>query len=174
MPSGRRGFALRTVATSLLVIFSLVSACALFAPKAHAADDQQYLVPDPAMWCYRWGERQVGNATGLNYHFVGMEGSARQNNAVCKYLLHVDIAENVGGAWFGGSTFVPWRTPMNWAEACALQFPGSRLQWFDPMPPPMIPASPGNELANLGFTWLCVAPADRYYNQGSADDYLND
>jgi hypothetical protein len=38
----------------------------------------------------------------------------------------------------------------------------------------MIPASPGNELANLGFTWLCVAPADRYYNQGSADDYLND
>lgn len=154
----------------------LTPANSLFGPKAaHANAGEQVLVPDGNMWCQYWGQSQLGNAADIEYNFIRMEGSARQNDAKCFYLVSFGVAERVGGRWAGYNGVVPLRVNMDWDQACKAQYPGSYVRWYDIYQDTLLFTDPGYRIAAAtGLTWLCVAPAGGYYDQSSsADGYLN-
>lgn len=179
--ANRSRFMLLSLLTLLIALVAsaatgLAPANSLLGPKAaHADAGEQILVPDGNMWCKNWGDSQLGNAVDIEYNFIRMEGSARENNATCFFMVSSGVGEKVAGRWYGWNGYVPLRVQMDWNNACQLQYPGSYVRWYDITEHAFLTTDPGDDIAtNTGQTWLCVAPSGRSYDQSSsAGGYLN-
>lgn len=121
------------------------------APPPPPTAQYQYLWPDDAMWCadnppFGTQVRELGWVVTFEH---ATTGDTTANSDKCDYTVDLQIPSGTGDD--NSDTFetlIPnYYTNMNWASACAQQFPGSTLVWVYFVPNP----------------WQCKAPAGRYY-----------
>jgi hypothetical protein len=132
--------------TALRLAAAAVIAFAVIPASSAVADGTEVLTPDPNMWCADNAPfgAQVADADWV-VQFAGVQGQPAQNNMKCVFQV-------VSTVPYGEDAFtIPWPwndyVPVDYAQACQQQFPGSSLQWA--------PAGYG--------AWECVARAGTYY-----------
>lgn len=121
------------------------------APAPALAATVEYLLPDGSLWCYDnapFGAQVLEDAWAVQFTRL-LNGDTTANDAKCQYGVSVAIPTFTGSDHSDEFLLPPYNydTNVNWASACAQQFPGSTLKWeyFTSTP------------------WQCVAPAGRYY-----------
>ena len=128
------------------VVLAIAAAAVAAMPASALADGTEVLTPDPNIWCVN-SSPFAEQAANLDWtvQFAGVQGDAAQNNMTCVF----QVLSTVPAGEDSFTIPIPWNdyVPVNYAEACQEQFPGSWLQWAPP-----------------GYAaWECVAPAGTYY-----------
>jgi hypothetical protein len=142
---------MRFFKTKLAAVLTLAAtSLSLLLGATPASASEQTWVPDPGIWCADWAERNSKEALGFTYIYTGLKGSMAKNNMKCELVYKIET-EEIGHHMFFR------KQPVNFNQACAEQFPGTHVKWFEPMAAPMANIPYGNALAaQMGFTWQCV------------------
>lgn len=153
---------IRTIITAALLPAAAVGVGLLGAGSAAAATGGPSLMPDPGLYCAMNAPYAAQVQTdGWSVQFTAVKGNEYQNNWACVYevAMAVPVVDDieVGDESLGASNLtlppVQDTVPINWAEMCAQQYPGSSLQWIQ-----------APEAGVWGAPWGCVGQPGVYYN----------
>jgi hypothetical protein len=150
-----RSTARRLALGGLMALATLVASLT-FSTSPASAESGPSLMPEPYLWCYQHPPFQLQTQElGWSVFFRTVEGTPGQNNYQCRYTVVIGTIPTgmtglPGGvaaddANFGVGWPVTFRTPIDWANMCSTQYPGSHLEWI-----------PGPVTGVLGAPWHCV------------------
>jgi hypothetical protein len=70
--------------------------------------------PNPGVWCSWYAKTQLSKAVGIDFTYVGLAGSMRDNSLACRMAVA------------GGPAGAPeYRVLVDFQQACSLQYPGT-------------------------------------------------
>jgi hypothetical protein len=126
----------------------------------------QYLSLNPGLWCSWYAHSQLSKAVGINFNYVGLAGSERDNSLACRMIVAGGPGERVGSRWYGANGAAPeYRVLVDFQQACSLQYSGTTAAWVDANTVRNSATHVDDWIKTSG--WYCTGEAGHGYNESS-------